>query len=247
VGNIEDGEFAVVLVQGKYRRDQAGDSNFPQGGVEKLIQAIKFLFDPDAKLTLNPRLVIRIEAIRSLIRDGNIPRVRAILCNNGLEWNDASQKIIDQAGLPPRQVSWEYVNHESLVGLLMAVKPANEILRLSGKAIVEDFDYCRVLVGKVPVREIADLFERQGDLLLERNVRRYLGLAGNRVNQAIAQTLMTDSERGNFYFYNNGITIVCSKFTCNAIQNHDFHVRVEGMQVINGGQACKTIQQTLAR
>lgn len=246
VGDVEDGEFVVVLVQGKYKRDQTGESNFPQSGVEKMIQAMKFLLDPNAKLTLNPKLAVRIEAIRSLIRDGQIPRVRAILCNNGQKWNDITQKIIEQAGLPKRQVSWEYVNHDSLVGLLMAVKPANEILRLSGKALVEDFDYCRVLVGKVPVREIADLFDRQGDLLLERNVRRYLGLGGNRVNQAIAQTLTNQAERGNFYFYNNGVTLVCSKFTYNALQSENFQVRVEGMQVINGGQTCKTIQQTLA-
>jgi len=246
IGEVEDGEFVVILVQGKYKRDLTGDSNFPQGGVEKMIQALRHLLDPDAKLTLNPRLALRIEAIRSLIRDGHIPRVRAVLCNNGLKWNDITQRLIDHAGFPTRQVNWEYCNHDDLVGLLMSVKPANEILRLTGKAIVEDFDYCRVLVGKVPVREIADLFDRQGDLLLERNVRRYLGLSGNRVNQAIAQTLTDDLERRHFYFYNNGITLVCGKFTYNALQSENFQVRVEGMQVINGGQTCKTIQQALA-
>ncbi len=41
IGDVEDGEFVVTLFQGKYKRDLAGDANFPQTGVEKVIQAIK--------------------------------------------------------------------------------------------------------------------------------------------------------------------------------------------------------------
>ncbi|HUY31240.1 MAG TPA: AIPR family protein [Pirellulales bacterium] len=129
---------------------------------------------------------------------------------------------------------------------MQATKQVDDTLRLAGKAIVEDFDYCRVLVGKLPVPEIAALFNRHGDLLIERNIRRFLGLQGNRVNLGISHTLHTESERGNFYFYNNGITLVCRKFTYNALQGENFQVRVEGMQVINGGQTCKTIQSTLS-
>ncbi|MFM9963549.1 MAG: AIPR family protein [Planctomycetaceae bacterium] len=244
-GDVEDGEFLVTLFQGKYKRDLNGVSTFPQNGVEKLIQAVRYLFDPDATISTNPQLTQRIEEVRSLIRDGHIPRVRAVLCNNGLMWNDVVQGLIDQSGFPPDQVSWEYVNHDDVVRLLLAPKQVDDTLRLSGKAIVEDFDYCRVLVGKIPVHEVAGLFDRHGDLLLERNVRRYLGVSSNRVNLAINRTLLNPRERGNFYFYNNGITLVCHHFTYNALQADNYLVRVEGMQVINGGQTCKTIQQSL--
>ena len=159
---------------------------------------------------------------------------------------DAVQQIIDGAGLPGDQVIWEHINHDSLVQLMQATKQVDDTLRLSGKAIVEDLDYCRVLLGKIPVREIEVLFNRHGDLLLERNVRRFLGLQGNRVNQGIDHTLRTEAERENFYFYNNGITLLCRKFTYNALQGENFQVRAEGIQIINGGQTCKTIQATLA-
>jgi hypothetical protein len=39
--------------------------------------------------------------------------------------------------------------------------------------------------------------------------------------------------------------MICRKFRHNALQGENFQVRVEGIQVINGGQTCKTIQQTL--
>jgi hypothetical protein len=246
VGDVEDGEFVVTLFQGKYKQDLAGNANFPQNGVEKVIQAIRYLFDPDSEITVNPLLRNRIEEIRSLIRDGEIPRVRVVLCNNGLKWSDPAQILIDNAAFPPEQVSWDYINHDEVVRLMQAAKQVDDTLRLAGKAIIEDFDYCRVLVGKMPVREIESLFNRHGDLLLERNVRRYLGLQGNRVNQGIAHTLRTNNERGNFYFYNNGVTLLCRKFTYNALQGENYQVRVEGLQVINGGQTCKTIQSTLS-
>jgi len=97
--------------------------------------------------------------------------------------------------------------------------------------------------------ELAALFNRnadQGDRLLERNVRRYRGLTGNLVNEGIRQTLLDPADRDNFYFYNNGITFTCTKFSHNEFQNlTDLSVHVEGLQVINGGQTCKTVQRVL--
>jgi hypothetical protein len=97
----------------------------------------------------------------------------------------------------------------------------------------------------VPVSEIANLFNRHDYLLLERNIRRYLGLHANRVNSAIHETLITPQKRPDFYFYNNGITMICRKFRHNALQGENYQLKVEGMQIVNGGQTCKTIQQTL--
>ncbi|MDD4274877.1 MAG: AIPR family protein [Desulfobacter postgatei] len=57
---------------------------------------------------------------------------------------------------------------------------------------------------------------------------------------------MCDPQRSDkFYFYNNGITVVCDKFDYNAFQKSDYKVQLKNMQVINGGQTCKTIQETL--
>jgi len=105
-------------------------------------------------------------------------------------------------------------------------------------------NFMRVLVGRISVQNISRLFDEHGDRLLQRNIRRYLGLRSNRVNLAIHNTLRSDKS-DKFYFYNNGITVVCDKFDYNAFQKSDFQVRLKNMQVINGGQNCKTIDETL--
>ncbi len=248
IGDVGSADFVVTLFNGKYKQDLAGTSTFPQTAIEKVVQAIRYLFDPKAIPNVNRQLLAKVKEIHSLIDGGAIPRVRAVMCSNGQKWNADAQGIIDLAKFPPDQVSWDYVNHDGVVRRMQAASPVNEVLRLSGRTIVEEFNSCRVLVGKIRVEEIAALFNRNnnGDPLLERNVRRFLGLQGNRVNEGISRTLQSESDCRFFYFFNNGITLVCTRFTYNELQPQDHQVQVEGLQIINGGQTCKTIQTTLS-
>jgi AIPR protein len=241
----DDGEFTITIFQGKYKRDLAGEANFPENGIKTAINMVGTLFDPSKSIALNQHLAPRIEEIRSLIRDGHIPNVRLILCNNGAKWNGQAQSWIDQTGFSPDQVTWIHFNHDNIVAVLQSKKAVNDSIQLQGKAVIEEFDFRRVLVGKVAITEIAGLFNRHNDLLLERNIRRYLGLHANRVNSAIHATLADTEKSANFYFFNNGITMICRKFRHNALQGENYQLRVEGIQIINGGQTCKTIQQTL--
>ncbi len=239
-----DGEFTVSLFQVKYKNNLEGNSNFPEEGIESLVTAIQYLFNPAARLEhINERLLAKVEEARSLIRDGYIPQVRALACNNGLKWNASAQEAIERTGFGD-QVTWEHANHERLVKILQASRPVKDTLQLSGKAIVEDMEFSRVLVGRISVTEVAAIIERHGERLLERNIRRYLGLQGNRVNEGIRHTLTSD-ENNNFYFYNNGVTLTCDSFSYNALQDGDYQVRVENLQIINGGQTCMTIFKTL--
>lgn len=244
VSDVQDGEFTVTLFQGKYAQSLDGDKNFPENGVTKAIQAVNTLFDPQKAISTNSRLTVKLEEIRSLIQDGNLPRVRYILCNNGLPWTIQAQDLIDHEKFPDG-VRFEHANHDTIVKLLQSSQPVKDTLRFKGKSIVDDFNYIRVFIGKIAVSDIADLLARHGDRLLERNIRRYLGMVGNRVNEGIKQTLLDPKERPNFYFYNNGLTLTCSKFDYNALQKEDHPVKVEGLQIINGGQTCKTIEATL--
>lgn len=239
-----DGEFAVTLFQAKYKSSLNGDSHFPENGIEGLIRAIRYVFDPSAHIQgLNDRLLVKVELARSMIRDGLIPRVRAVACNNGIKWNSTAQTAIERAGFG-EQVIWDHVNHDTLVGILRRVRSVNETLHLTGKAVVEDLNFSRVCIGRIPVAEIAALMKSHGESLLERNIRRYLGLHGNRVNEGIRSTLLSENP-SNFYFFNNGLTLVCSDFSYNALQSSNYQVRVDDLQIVNGGQTCMTIYKTV--
>lgn len=239
-----DGEFAVTLFQGKYKQSLDGNAEFPEGGINAMLNAVRYIFDPSAQLTsINDRLLVKVEAARSMIRDGFIPRVRAIACNNGLKWNAVADDAISRADMGA-QVSWDYVNHDVLISVMQRIRSVDETLRFAGKAIVEDMNFSRVCIGRMPVTEIASLMRTHGERLLERNIRRYLGLHGNRVNEGIRTTLQSNNPE-NFYFFNNGLTFVCEDFSYNALQSSDYQIKVENLQIVNGGQTCMTIYKTL--
>jgi len=87
-------------------------------------------------MTININIIVR-----TLISDGYLPRIRVILCNNGLAWNQVSQQKIDNADFG-NQVNWSHWNH-----------------RLK-QAIQEVYANC----SKISQQRLAGLF-RSGELL----------------------------------------------------------------------------------
>lgn len=86
--------------------------------------------------------------------------------------------------------------------------------------------------------------EEFGENLTDRNIRRYHGWRNNRINEGIRATLKSDNHE-NFYFFNIGLTIICDDFRHNTLQKADFVIKVENMQIINGGQTCIAIFETM--
>ena len=240
----DNGAIPIVLIQGKYRRNLDGAAAFPENGIAGMIDAIGALFDPGRQVTVNERLRHRIEEIRSFVADGAIPAVTAIAANNGTRWTSQAQQRIDNAARDfGNQVEWRHVGPGELLDLLQKQTPVNDRLQLVGLATVEEFQFRRVLIGRCSVGELARLADQYGNRLFERNIRRYLGLAGNRVNEALAATLREPEQRPNFYFYNNGVTLTCSQFRHNALQHGSWQVQMDDLQIVNGGQTARTVQR----
>lgn len=245
VANLRGDRPLVTLFQAKYeQKTLAGRHAFPASEIPKLIETIRTIFDPNKALSRMKDIEAPVEEIRSRMREGAIPVVRVVLCNNGPRWGADGDDRIEAAGFDAEEVQWQHFNHRLLVSLLRAQKSIDAMLDFDGAAHHEDVSFRRVFVGKVPVASIAELMNAHGDGLLDRNIRRFLGVS-NRVNSRIAHTLLSPEDRSNFYFYNNGLTMICRKLSFSSLRQAHFQVKVEGLQIINGGQTCKTIQQVL--
>ena len=242
IADTQDGQINVILFQSKYTKDINNETNFPANAVEKAINTVRTIFDPSVHIRLNEESGRIVDEIRSFVLDGYIPYVTFVMVNNGNKWTDDAQQMIDNAFGKQEQVVFEHYGYREILGYIERVQPINAQMQLSGLAIQENFSFKRVVLGKMNVSEVRRLMDMYGDNLLERNIRRYLGR--NLINEEISQSLTGDS-RLNFFFYNNGITMVCSKFSYNALQEKDWLVKTEGLQIINGGQTCRTIWQTM--
>jgi len=85
--------------------------------------------------------------------------------------------------------------------------------------------------------DVGDLFARTGVRLFARNIRGFLG--NTDINRAMRRTL--ESEPQNFWYFNNGITIVCDDVR--KIEEHGKEsLRVFNPQIINGQQTTHVLK-----
>ena len=95
--------------------------------------------------------------------------------NNGAKWTSQADNWVRQARRDyGEQVEVLHYNHDAIVRSLQRGPHIDTVLTLSGGIVAEDLNFKRVLVGRIPVRELHRIFEEHGDRLLERNVRRFL-------------------------------------------------------------------------
>ncbi len=97
-------------------------------------------------------------------------------------------------------------------------------------------------VVPVAVEQIARMYDTAGIRLFARNVRGFLG--GTQINQNMKETLDTEPEC--FWYYNNGVTIVCDSAE-QVSRGGNKVLRLVNPQVINGQQTTRTLHECATR
>jgi hypothetical protein len=110
------------------------------------------------------------------------------------------------------------------------VKVNGILQRFDGKTDVESW------VFSMRGSDVGELYQRSGIRIFARNIRGFLGETP--VNRAMVETLEQEPER--FFYYNNGITVVCDHAEKRSSKGNDFLV-VGNPQIINGQQTTRTL------
>lgn len=100
----------------------------------------------------------------------------------------------------------------------------------------------------VSVYYMYDKAKKENYPIFEENIREYLGNKG--ANKYIYDTLLDETDRKNFFYYNNGITIICDEMKKPTTRNRrdsDLNYRIEivNPQIVNGCQTVSTIYEVL--
>lgn len=101
-----------------------------------------------------------------------------------------------------------------------------------------------------PVKSLFEIYKKARQdryPIFDENIREYLGNKG--VNKGIYTTLMDPKERCNFFYYNNGITIICDSMgkieTGNVGPGLSASFKIKNPQIVNGCQTVNSIYQAL--
>lgn len=122
--------------------------------------------------------------------------------------------------------------HDDFVGRSGRV-PEGTLNLIEGTALEQDGPYGRALVASLPGSTLRELYRAHKDRLFDQNVRLFLGKRKGSVNAGIRETLQDANERGNFWAYNNGITVIAGSFD---LADDQASVVLTDFSIVNGCQ-----------
>lgn len=132
---------------------------------------------------------------------------------------------------------------------LQSVNPlASETITLtiSNQFFVKQDGGFPALVMSIKGKELASLYAQYGDRLFASNIRLFKGIRKGGINARIIDTVLDQSDRKKFWYYNNGISFVCSDFDLDDPVNPT-KVTISGPQVINGCQTTACLREARER
>jgi hypothetical protein len=252
---IDDSAKVVFLVQGKYRQKANGTTEH-RSDVTAFADLANAFSDDEAFKSWIKDLDIGIsgkaqEARQRIKKRGY--RLQLYYVTTGRCSNSLSQ----EAERIARPASIDVVSGKRVLRLLSdyldGVAPPVPSLDLeieSGQGIklnglLQRFDGNTKIeswVFPVNVHHIAEMYEQSGIRLFARNVRGFLGETP--INRNMEATL--EKEPDYFWYYNNGITIICDQAERLSRSGQDL-LRVVNPQVINGQQTTRTLHKCASR
>ncbi|HUD49747.1 MAG TPA: AIPR family protein [Candidatus Baltobacteraceae bacterium] len=256
---IDDPSKTVFVVQGKYRQRTNGAREH-RSDVTSFAEIARIFSDTSAFSSfiegLEASAAGKAENARKRIRSRGY-RIQLFYVTTGLCSQSLTQeadRIIRQAESP---ASIEIIDGKRMLRLLTdylgGVAPPVPFLELeieNGNGIrlegvLQRYDgntRIESLVFPVNVWHIAEMYEKSGIRLFARNVRGFLDQTS--INKNMEATLHKEPEL--FWYYNNGITIICDEAVRQSRAGRNL-IRVVNPQVINGQQTTRTLHKKASR
>lgn len=100
-------------------------------------------------------------------------------------------------------------------------------------------------ICSVKAKDLAKMVsETNEETIFDLNLRRFYGIDKGKVNPSIAHTASDETEAHMFWFYNNGVTIVCDDY--DVVNDPDTnHLKLKNLQIVNGCQTSMTISSLM--
>lgn len=240
---IDEGDL-VHFYQFKNPEDPA--KGFPAGDVDKTISGLRLILNRKHEEIANPELKAHVEEIYQMLPKGY--RLHFISSGRGLEKESKTKLdalIAELKGPSSSIISWdeqplanlqEMFYQQNLPAVKDALKFSSPRQPYTVRSGVADC-YLFHVTGKV----LADLYDKHGEGLLQRNIRVDQGETAT--NKAIEGTCVGD-DSANFLHFNNGVTFLCESAGYDQFLQM---LTLEKAQVVNGGQTIRALHRSLKR
>ena len=242
-------EKTLYLVQSKWSKN--GTKTLEEGDCGKFLKGVEKLIRGDFS-EFNERIRKREAELNQFLKRSDVRITLVVAYSSSQQLSDSVRDTLleflkQQNNVGDTEVfSLEVLNLAKLYGFLSGSAVTNKIklqIALSEWGTMED-PY-RAYYGQAMVSDIAN-WAAHGKRLLDKNLRFYRGSTD--INDAIESTLAGQPE--HFWYFNNGITILCSKVEKTVLGGDSRTMGIfdcEGVSVVNGGQTVGVIWEAARR
>lgn len=234
----------LILVQSKWRSGASGGVDLAE--MLSFVQGIKSIISCEMS-GCNNKLTSKIAEINSALNDVDY-QIEAIFCHTG------NQRCADFVKKPMIELI-DDMNDDGVEMLFFTeftisdvykylATGNNEIDICIDDVLLENWGFVdkpiRAYYGIMSANVLGEWYVKYGNKLFDKNIRYYKGSTG--VNNGIQDVLTHEPEK--FYYYNNGIKLLCKKIDRKIIGGNDtksgiFHL--DGVSLVNGAQTTGAI------
>jgi len=234
---IDQINYTLAFIQASTTDDfDNTKKNFSENKVKSTLEGIRFLLKGDYKRKITPELENLTNEYHELDKTGDYQTAIFFLC---LCDKPVSFKFIEAFKKEFPQIEIIFLNFDSLFDFyinkyltIRAAPPEKISFEILTNILVKDSPIkARAFTCKG--KELAKIYNDYKERIFQQNVRYSLGLRSKGINKQILETAESEPRSKNFWYFNNGITIICKKIietTSGKVIN------LVHAQIINGAQ-----------
>lgn len=251
--DIDDEErtFNLYVIQTKYNKDVCERNIFNQNMGEEAINKFKNIFDFFSSNhtfeEVNDGVSAKKEEYDTLISDGYLlNNIKFISANLGIGPAENTKAILNRwlSSHPYRdKISYNHFGIKELFNKIEELETANvsDTINLYGRYFEYSTPDVKGIISTITASELIRLYDSFGDKMLQQNVRFYLG--ENTINKKIIKSASDTATRDKFWFFNNGITMICEDYERTGLSTENISLRVKNFQIVNGTQTTRAIKE----
>lgn len=245
---FDEAKNTLVFVQSKWHT--GGTKTITKGEILKFLHGVKLVLAANWD-TFSDKFKNQKAAIDQALLKPDVAVLVAVSFTGDNPLGEECKEVLDQFETEQNAVS-EYLEVKILdlrilhryfrTATLSSQPPFTAMLLDWGQSLEPH----RAIYGRICCKELAKLYSDVGESLFEPNIRSFLG--DGEVNNQIASTLTARPE--DFWYLNNGITGICSKFSKTALGGDTRQAGafiIHGLQIVNGAQTIGSIAKAFEK
>ena len=229
-----DEKLDVHIYQMKYKSNTKIASTIGKNEIDLFIDKINriFISNETAGIRMNERLSRIMERFEDMQRSYSFSNIKIILhlITNGADLNDDGIIALEEFKNNNNIIDYKFDNTYDFF-----IDNKKDVGEIQVPISDEHFSINNTHIVNIKAYDIAELYKKYHDTILDKNVRKLLS---SNINNTIKETLVKNPEM--FWYKNNGLSIVTKRAEIKTIRGHSV-VIMDNPYIVNGGQTTKTI------